>query len=63
MNVRPDVRFTIEDAQARFDDLLDMVEKGKNVGIMDKGKLRGILAPVTSGVQALRTDSGFEAGK
>jgi antitoxin (DNA-binding transcriptional repressor) of toxin-antitoxin stability system len=63
MLIRPDVEFTIEDAKARFDALIDMVEEGKSVGILDKGELRGVLVPVISEKQVSGPVSGSEPRK
>jgi len=44
---RAHISFDLEEAKEKFDELLDLVEQGKNVGLVDAGKLRGLLIPFT----------------
>ena len=53
----PHLRVTVEEAEARFDELLALVEEGKTVGLVGGGKLRALLVPITDDQRSLPKDA------
>jgi antitoxin (DNA-binding transcriptional repressor) of toxin-antitoxin stability system len=53
--------FTVEEFQERFDELIERVENGENIGIMDENGRAAVMIPADDELIRIHTDLNNEA--
>ena len=53
--------FTVEEFQERFDELIERVENGENIGIMDENGRAAVMIPADDDLIRIHTECNNEA--
>ena len=53
--------FTVEEFQERFDELIERVENGENIGIMDENGKAAVMIPANDDLIRIHTEDNNEA--
>ena len=53
--------FTVEEFQERFDELIERVENGENIGIMDENGKAAVMIPADDDLIRIHTECNNEA--